>query len=200
MSLDISVGFLSPPENPADFPGLEGGIRITVDNIVLTRRKNFQSYYDELYNSNGRQHDHDPAEYPGRWLNWNLDALKDAVLRFQQGEFDRYEEVPAKMEDEPGFSTIILSFCDGEHVRIAYQPVSADIGYHIPVKSTIGYSINPDELCHELVGCYQECICYVENAYTDWDYGDLSEEINEIQRWADEHIQELLAVISDDNC
>lgn len=101
------------------------------------------------------------------------------------------------MEAEPGFSTIVLSFCDGEHARIAYQPVSADIGYQIPVEATVGYEIDPNEMCYELVGCYRACVSYVENAYTDWDHGDLSAEINTIQEWADEHILELRAAASE---
>lgn len=193
MALNIKIGFHLSPDD-AGYPGFDdGGIRISVDGIVLTRYKNFQ---DECarYDVAGESLDA-PGEYVGESLDLSLKQLKQAIIRFQSGEFECYEAIPAKMKAEPGFSRVILSFCDGEHARIAFQPESAEYGSYFPTEVTVGYAIDPNQMCHELVGCYEECVTFAENAYGE--YEDMDEEMNEIRDWADEHIQDLLAVTSD---
>lgn len=197
MDLKISVGFHWSPDNPSSFPGImHGGIHISVDGRVLTR---YGDSYDGFanYDINGDQLEHS-EQYVGEYLMTSLDNLRMAIVRFQRDDFDRYEAIPARMVQEPGDSTIVLSFCDSDHARIAFQPVSADPGHKYPLEVAVGYAIDPDEMCHELIKCFRECITFVEKGYTDWEYGDLSEGIDDVHDWADESIEELLAVTTDD--
>lgn len=197
MTLDISIGFHWSPDNPSSFPGImHGGIYISVDDRVLTR---YKDSYDGFANYDLQGNRLENAEqYVGEYLMTSLDNLRKAVVRFQRDDFDRYEEISARMVQEPGDSTVVLSFCDGEHARIAFQPVSADPGHEYPPEVAVGYAIDPDEMCYELVECFRECATFVEKGYTDWEYGDLSEDIDDVHDWTNRNIEKLLAATTDD--
>lgn len=110
MSLDISIGFFSSPDTAA-YPGFgDGGIRISVNGFVLTR---YNTSYDgfERYDASGNQLEN-TEEYVGKFLDI--------------------------MMEEPGDSAVVLSFCDGEHARIACQPISAPDSYDFPPRSRLG--------------------------------------------------------------
>jgi hypothetical protein len=194
MSINISVGFLSSPDI-GGYPGFDtGGIRISIDGSVLTRYNNPYNGF-AIYNSSGDPIENDPEEYVGQFLDVNLDRLKNAIIQFKQNDFDRYEELSVKMMEEPGDSTLVLSFCDGKHARIAFQPVSARYGRDFPTEVTVGYAINPDEMCHELADCYRDCVTYVEHVHGD---AEMNEPMEEVYDWADGHIEDLLAATSND--
>lgn len=196
MGIKISVGFLSSPDGPHGYPGFDdGGIRISVDGHVLTRYETpFEGF--AKYDAEGNPLEHDSGEYVGQFLDINLKQLKNAILRFQDNDFERYEELPAKMEEEPGDSAVVLSFCDGEHVRIAFQSASGCYGSDYPTEVAVGYAIDPDEMCRELADCYRECVTFFENAFGEYD--DMDEEFDEVHDWTDRHIEELLVATTDD--
>jgi hypothetical protein len=193
MNIDIAVGFRSSFDSPV-FPGFDmGGVRISIDGTILTQFKNSHSDFAR-YDATGEPLD-TPDEYIGEYLSFTLDELKEAVIRFQNNEFDRYEEIPARIVEEPGFSRVVLSFCDGEHARIAFQPKSACYGEYFSTEVTVGYAIDPNEMCHELVGCYEDCITFAENAFGDNE--EWNEEMENVYNCINGLIDELLAATDD---
>jgi hypothetical protein len=61
---------------------------------------------------------------------------------------------------------------------------------------TVGYAIDPNEMCHELADCYRDCVTYVEYVY---EYADMNEPMDEIYDWANGHIDDLLAVTTEES-
>lgn len=193
-NLNISVGYYSPPQNEI-FPGYEhGGVRIVIGGRVLTRYTSRSGGFAR-YDAHGNPIENTDG-YVGEYLDTNLDNLTDSIVRFQHEDFDRYNELSAPMVEEPGDSTVVLSFCDGEHARIAFQPMEYGHSEEFPTEVTVGYAIDPDEMCRELIDCYEDCVTYFENAFGD--KPDFQDAVEEVHDWADEHIQDLLAATSED--
>lgn len=153
--------------------------------------------WEALCDATGEQVDDPTAEFTGEYLDFILSNLQEALVRFQSGDFDRYEEVPAKVSDPTHENVFVLSFVDGERVRIAYQPLEAQFYTpRIPDAALRGYIVDPDDLCRELADCYREWKRFVDNAYPD--HEDFPEEaIAEFHEVYDEKIAELEELITE---
>lgn len=200
MTVDFRIGFLAPPEEPFAFPGGEGTIRIAIDGEVLTESNGVDpsDSWEALYDATGEQVDDPTAEFTGEYLDFLLSNLQEALVRFQSGDFDRYEEVPAKVSDPTHENVFVLSFVDGERVRIAYQPLEAQFyTLRIPDAALRGYIVDPDDLCRELADCYREWKRFIDNAYPD--HPDFrGADIPEFKAELDERISELEALVGEE--
>lgn len=193
MTVQITVGFYDPPTDPAAFPGEWGSVRIVVDGKPLTKYRDHEQWerWGPHFDADGEELDWPKAEYVGEDIGTALGALHDAFVRFQSEDVERYEEVPAEIRDPSTRSVVVLSFVDGERARIAFQPIrESDYDGHYVDNSLLGYIVDPDELCRELVGCYREWQRYVDNAYPE--HGNAREGfIDEFHEASDEKIAEL---------
>lgn len=199
MTVTITIGFLAPPEAPYAFPGGGGSIRVAIDGDVLTKYEGVDpaETEEELYDVDGNELDHSVDEFTGENLAFALGNLHDALVRFQTGDFDRYEEVPAEVKDPSSRSVFVLSFVDGDRTRIAFQPLAAKF-YSDRYRdgSLRGYVVHPDDLCRELIDCYREWKRFVGNAYPD--HEDFPEEyVVEFHEAYDEKITELEDLIGE---
>ncbi len=89
----------------------------------------------------------------------------------------------------PGDSTVVFSFCDGDHVRMAYQPKASGIAEQFPTEVTVGYAVDPDNVCRELIECYKDCTQYIDIAYGD--NPEYEAEVSDVHEWAEGEIQRL---------
>ncbi len=170
------------------FPGIEdGGIRIDVGDEILTKYTLELDGYTRYTLSGDRIDARDC--YVGENLDVNLIGITDAIITFQTSEFDRFTEISTRIDGKAGNKVLILSFCDGENVRIALQPASPSDQELIPTKSTVGHPIDPDEMCYELINCYGDCVAYFETAFAD--RPELAHAVDEVNEWANGQIQRL---------
>ncbi len=172
----------------AGYPGyLDGGIRISIDGDILTRYTD-RSDPAARYSLSGERLPN-PEEFVGEDIDFGLLHLKEITHRFLRNDLDRHEILVAKMTGEPGIGFVTLSFCDGEHARIAFQPRRAEYGRHFPTDVTVGHVVDPNELGQEIIECYEDCVRFAEIAYGEYD--DMIEELAEVRDWAAKHIQQL---------
>ncbi len=187
MSIDISVGFNSPP-HCTEFPGYDiGGIRLEVDGDILTQLTN--EYCGAAnYAANGKEII-DTTQYIGEYLSFILQDFTEAIVRFQTGTVDRYEAIPIEIMEGTEFCCIVVSFCDGNNVRLAVQPTTPEYREYFPLQSTVGYAVNPDAVCQELIGCFEQCVEFAERVHVEYD--NIPGELAVATDWATTHIQQL---------
>ncbi len=135
----------------------------------------------------------DPDAYVGEEVTTDLTKLKEAAVKFREDEYNRFESIPSVIWGEPGIGVVTLSFYDDEHARIAFEPRSAEYSDYFPTAVTVGYAVDPIELCQALIACFEECVIFAESTYGMYD--DMDEEMNEVRDWSTTHIQPLEAAI-----
>ncbi len=162
-TVSVSVGFLNSPELAPLSGFLDGGIRITVSGTPLTKytgRSGDCARYDVDGNPLS-----DPDVYVGEEVTTDLTRLRAAAVTFRTEEYERFQSIPSVIWGEPGIGVVTLSFCDGEHARIAFEPRSAEYSDYFPTAVTVGYAVDPIELCQELIACFEDCVTFAERAY-----------------------------------
>lgn len=197
MSVSFTPGFFFTPQDNASFPGDDGGLRIEIDEEVLTDHVNQDALagFETVYDASGEPIDTRPAEFTGEWLGATLTALHDALTTFLTGDFERYEEVPAEVTAPSDPSVLVLSFVDGRRARLAFQPKrpSEDASNYRDA-SLLGYIVDPSDLCRELIGCYREWMAYVDNSHAD-DPTFAESELPEFHEHREQDIAELEQLI-----
>ncbi|WP_330630946.1 hypothetical protein [Halocatena halophila] len=192
--LSISVGFPFPPVD-ADYTSfVDGGIRVEIDGTALTQYT--ESNWDRImYDKNGDEVTNSD-EYVGMYLSFTLMHLKEAIIRYSIGDIGRYEEVPAEIGADEPFGCFVLSFCDGDDIRIAFQPITEEHRDFFSTRVAIGYAVSPRDLCEELLTCYQDCFTYVDNYHGDESWNDPMWEAYE---WSQNNIQDLQNVLDENS-
>lgn len=200
MTLEFTTGFFTTPDDPASFPGDDGAVRVTVGDEVLTDhlKTGFRNPDLPLYDAEGEPIEASNREFAGQHLDHFLGGFQEATVKFQRGNFDRFEELSVRVLASFDRSVFVLSFVDGRRARLAFQPFDDDSDpENYRDRSLLGYIVDPDDLCRELIGCYREWKRFVDNAYPD--HEEFPEgHIPEFNAELDERISELEALVAEE--
>lgn len=196
MTVNVETVFEEPPSRGiAHFPTVYGKLRVSVDGTAVTRYEVDEGDSEVLtvYDHEGNAVSVNPNEYVGEFLTVNVSDLVSEVLRFQRGEYDPFEELHVRMTDSGGGrEVVVLSHLDGDLARIAFRSLD-DRDEHgarpyPPIEASVGYAVDPAELCTALARCNEELLAYLERGIEETGDGkpDLDPVRSEIEAQIDD--------------
>lgn len=167
MTVNVKIVFEEPPsQGIAHFPTIYGRVQVSVDGTAVTR---YEADEDVLtmYDYDGDEVSVNRHEYVGEFLSVNISDLGSEALRFQRGEYDPFEELHVRMTDSSGGrEVVVLSRLDGTLARIAFRGLDDraehDTRPYPPIEASVGYAVDPAELCTVLARCNEELLAYLE--------------------------------------
>ena len=174
MSVNISVAFDQEPM-PGYYSMVMGGIRVEVDETVLTRFIN----QDDIDWASEWQPD-----YIGEYIHQTLVDLLTALQELKRGDVELYEQIQAEIS--PVGAALVFEPLSEREVRLAFQstagPVEPDLG-HPPSESALGYLVDIDELCEEAIICADTFIEYADGRENvrESTLGEFSKLVNEFK-------------------
>ena len=199
MSVHMSIAFENPtPESLA--PGTtKGGIRIEVDGAEMTRYENqnalnIEASQDEMRESrNWFTHSGDLLsergyyDYKGYHLFTHLRDLLTTLIDLKETQGRRFEEKIVQLHEVE--EVLVLSYLDGELVRYAFQNRYGRGGRVNPTtKAALGYAVDLDELCKEMIRCGRELIEYMRRGFPDTEitnrdmWRQFQDDINDLEK------------------
>lgn len=185
MNVRIVPGFLFPPESEqvGAFPGLEGGLRVTVDGTTLTGTGD-SAYWDEsLFKLDGSEHDSSPANFVGEDIGLSIEGIESILDPFVENTAERHHEYTAEMFGEPGSTLLVISRLDEEHVRLAALPRLLDQSAQPELAAQIGFVTTPENIATALADCISECLEYTRRAYVVEDrHADFESAFQELEK------------------
>lgn len=184
MELTVSIAY-NQSQSEAVLPTtISGGVRIEADEVEVTEiasQKNLNAqaecdYPNETwwFDYQGEALDAGRYEYKGDSVVGVLSPLVENLIKIQEGEIGRFEEVTSEVGR--GEYVLVFSYIDDTHelVRVAFQNYDERTGDSgdATIDASIGYAVELDDFCREVAQCTREFIDYAERSgfmLSDWE-------------------------------
>lgn len=178
MGVQVSIAFENrTPESLAPST-MKGGIRIEVDGTEVTRYENQNKLNEEASRDEMRESrnwftysgnllsERGYYDYKGYHLFTHLRDLLTTLIDLKETQGGRFEETIVQFHEVE--EVLVLSYLDGELIRCAFQNKYGREGKVNPTtKAALGYAVDLDELCKEMVCCGRELIEYMRRGFPD---------------------------------
>lgn len=169
MTLQIELGFETPPQEAVSLELVYGQLRIRVDDVCLTEHRGDPQSEVEwvMYDLDGDPVDDGQCDFVGGHLNIMLSQLREAVLALARGEDDEFEQlsVPTSISGVDRFA-FVLSRIDERHVRLSYQLrlKYGDDGRQPTLAAARGYAVSLADLCAGMADAIETYCEYLQRA------------------------------------
>lgn len=156
----------------------KGGIRIEADDAEITRYENQNELNEDAVE--------DETRGPRNWFTYSGDSLSErgyydykgyqlfthlrdlltTLLEIEEKQGRRFDEKIIELHEVE--EVFVLSYLDGEFVRCAFQNRYGQGGKINPTtKAALGYAVELEELCEEMVRCGRELLEYMRRGFPD---------------------------------